>query len=237
MAEDRIQYMAFLFTGKSHPELEEKVRKGEITTFEFIRALIAPLKAKFYKNLEDPESKSYTGIDLVKRWRDLGVKISDADEARMREIGESDKRHIEYFMFRKTYYLETQNNVDQFSNHIFGNDQRFEIIKKMEREGRIHVLTGDLLGTKALSSIGKEFRKHNIEVGVLDVSNVPGYFTNWEPSPDWYWQKLKANLEKLPFHKNGKIHFTNHNNYIAADREAGKSEDGWYYFSLSASKV
>jgi hypothetical protein len=209
-AKDRHQYLSYLLTGEEQPELEKQVKlgliAGGISEQEFITKLTsvgAPAIQAKWKN----------GLNLnfsEEEWRDISSAVEPS-----RTISQLGAELHTYF------------SIGNYDKTIMGADSRFEKMKRMIQEKRVTVVHGDISGEKTLKSLGDVFRKEDIKVAGVDLSNAPAYISGNRPRTE----KMIASLRNLPFREKGRVLHTDFHNGIATPR--GLGQDSWQYASFN----
>lgn len=87
--------------------------------------------------------------------------------------------------------------------NFFTDDQAFLKVQLLARQGRIHILPGDLAGTRTFDSIGTYLRQLGVNADVVDVSNSMDYFDSIDEL-----EKVAQNIQKLPLTENSQVLFT-----------------------------
>jgi hypothetical protein len=93
-------------------------------------------------------------------------------------------------------YAAVMGSVDTRSGEERGflaNDERFAVVKAMERKNLIVPVVGDFAGSKALRAIGAWLKARGATVSVFYVSNVEQYL-----QPKGAWPAFCANVARLP---------------------------------------
>jgi hypothetical protein len=87
------------------------------------------------------------------------------------------------------------------SEHYLSTEDRFRIVKTMQKNNRIIPLVGDFAGSYALRELGDYLRDHNAPVTTFYMSNVEQYLL-LEPTK---WKVFYRNVASFPIDPNGVI--------------------------------
>jgi hypothetical protein len=223
---NRFEYLSLLFTGELNGSLIRSAQEGKLTTYEYILKLVEPMA-------EDLARSGDT--DIVARWRKRGVKLpTEEDWQFLRSRPDSVPLSKYLFSTKMTNYLRRFETENAFPETIFGNDTRFNTIRNMIRDGRVTVLTGDIVGSKSFASLGTVLRRQNVSVAAVDVSNILDYFAQ-DPnnSPRASLDRFESNLQALPLSKTSRV-FATSTSQVSRFAGAG---DEWAYFVVRPADV
>jgi hypothetical protein len=207
-AANRLEYLSLLLTGEAQPELEQKVRSGELKMRDFLSQLSA---------------RKLTTTDLLKTWEGMGIQLPE-------EIWKEQKKGnitgSSSLISSMLYELTEYENLDYGNNTFWGNDTRFETIQRMIAEKRVTVLNGDITGDKAVRSIGEVLREKNMKLAGFDASNILSWFaqTNEQDRIKKFLDKVK----ELPFAEGGRLYITAH----AMRPDTYVRHDMWNYYGI-----
>ncbi len=204
-AEDRWQYLSYLFTGTDRPELQKEARAGKLTYDEYLERL-----------------RTFSAKEIRRGWTDgLGVQLTE--EERKAVADNNDSWLDKYMRWEMHGGLQDYAKLKIEDKTYFGNDERFSRLKRYIEEDKVTVVTGNVAGQKAMSSLNKLFREHDLKVAAVDVSNVPTYLTQ---------EALKTmhdNIRALPLREDARMLYTGGLSYKS------KEPLPWDYFAVPPS--
>ncbi len=206
-AADRLEYLFLLFFGDREGELLSEVRAGNISENEFIwrisRFATGGKGNKRLKNLDlalprfsDFYAKQISAWSSKQDYK--GQKLAPPKD--IFDLFDQEKFHINEWVFRVPDFGK---NPDLWNETYLGNDHHFSRLQSMVREGRIHVLCGDLAGHHAMSGLAVAFKKAGKKIALFDVSNAP----EWLEDSDDLERRARyfTNLRNLPWSEKGMI--------------------------------
>ena len=193
-ARNRAEYL-LLLTGR---ELGDDV---EAWSGRPLDELIAKVNSSF--GLSDQE-RQQTRDRLLARAASFGVPLSPQDRAAMMQLLQSFATEGLELRFT-TFGREPSPDYPTFRQLISGHDREgepasymateeaFQTVKRMEQEGRVIPVVGDLAGPHALAAIGRDAAARGLTVSLLYVSNVEYYLMR-----DGTFGRFAATAASLP---------------------------------------
>ena len=76
----------------------------------------------------------------------------------------------------------------------------FDVVQRLQRQGRVVPVVGDLTGDHAMRMVARELERRGLGVGMLYVSNVEQYIFE-----DRRWRQWMGNLARLPLERDAVI--------------------------------
>lgn len=187
---NRFEYLSRLLTGKVDPNFE---KDAQTQLASAVINLVERTGGEFRRAQIDSE--------LLDSWKKFGVNLS-AEEWEALESKKGDLSvHALSGAIRSNIPTQIQRHVSSstLGQTIYGNDTRFETLRRMILDRRVTVLIGDLTGSKTMASIGETLNAPgvNLKLAAVNVSNVPGSLMENPSIGRPQIHKMLTNLEKL----------------------------------------
>ncbi len=113
--------------------------------------------------------------------------VQDGLETRYSSLGRNNRG--DYPSFRD---LIIATNRDGREVSYLASERAFDVIRDMEREGRIVPVVGNVAGPHAVRAIGEYARAHHMKVSAFYLSNVEQYLITRQGGFDTYIENLRA---------------------------------------------
>jgi hypothetical protein len=153
-----------------------------------------------------PELVAARQRDVEERAKQLGVKLSPADQKSLRHL-------IEAFATRGSdlrYSMEgSARNYPAFgelvasrdergeASSFLGSEARYAVVRRLQRENRVVPLVADFAGERSFAAMGDEMRRRGLTLRVLYASNVEQYLIENAPRGS-RWAAWLKNVRALP---------------------------------------
>jgi hypothetical protein len=174
-ARNRVEYLCLLF-GKPAPR---DLNRWHESTVEQIAEYVDVIPAE-EEQFEDAADRVRATVES------FGVQLDENDYATIRRFHSAfyqaglDLRFTSRGRATRRYYptyrmLLLETDLEGQQANFLASEERFGVIKRLEQEGRIIPVVGDLAGEHALAAIGDEIARRGMVVSAFYTSNVEYY--------------------------------------------------------------
>jgi hypothetical protein len=192
VARNRLEYLCLLFGRPVPPDVDEWTGRSTADIIAYVdhtpadaRAAAASRDASndritAYHVLLDPHDRS-----VLDRYR--AEFVQDGLETRYSSLGRNNR--YDYPSFRDLM-LATDRDGRQVS--YLASERAFELVRDMERDGRIVPVVGNVAGQHAVRAIGAYARSHHSRISAFYLSNVEQYLMTRQGGFDVYVENLRT---------------------------------------------
>ncbi len=209
-AKTRHEYLSLLYTGAIQEDLiAQKPLDDQSFVAELVkRASQERFNSKYKKlGLNLPEFSAEYSKYIDQRSKEINGFIAVSPSKTMFDILEG-KVHLPDRLRGLIHAFE---DGEAWQSTILGDDALYQRIRQKVLDGKVTIVTGNLVGSEAMRTLGNALRKNGKRVGALDISNTMQLAANPQTRDGFF-----RNLNDLPWSEDGRLLFTSEINVPSA---------------------
>lgn len=216
---DRYQYLMTLFGNEEQLDLLDRVRKGKISDKTYLNKLL------------DADTQGNCAL-CSPASRQLRKFLNDRRGEELRN-----GLHLQ-----ATAILQ---HPKYMKHSIFGSDDYYRETLRVVAKTPILILAGNIAGSKTFADLSAYLKKQGEKVSVVDVSNAPEYFHNFNfPKLGKLFKPFAENLKRLPLANKALLLFTlqptpelGSAGFDKALQKKVSAKDGWIYVAANMTDI